>query len=132
MRSGVASPITRAASAGPGKGMRSKSSVGQAQRLPDLAHAVLAQLDQRLEDPVAEGLLRVDAQLLEDVVLPLDAGDGLVHVGEDGPLQQVLRAALPHEAAEDVPVEGLGDRLALLLGVGDALERGEELRRARR
>ena len=111
----------------PGEGDALEQLDRQPERLAQLPHAVLAQLDERLEDLVAEGLLRVDPQLLEDVVLPLDPGHGLVHVGEDGALQQVLRPALPDEPAEHVPVERLGDGLALLLGVGHALERREEL-----
>jgi hypothetical protein len=39
-------------------------------RLPD---AVLAQLNQRLDDAVTEGFLGVDPQLLKDIVLPFYA-----------------------------------------------------------
>ena len=125
--SGVASPMTRAESAGPGKGMRLKSSGGESERPAELPHSVLAQLDERLEDAVSEGLLRIDPHLLEDVVLALDPGHGLVDVGQDRALEQDFDPAVLDEPAEDVLVEGLGDRLPLLLGVGDPLERGEEL-----
>ena len=55
--SGVASPITLAASAGSGKGMRWNSSAGRPGPA-NLAHTVLAELDQRLDDAVSERLLR--------------------------------------------------------------------------
>jgi hypothetical protein len=57
-RSGVTSPMIRPASAGPRNGFRF--------------------------DLVAEGLLWVDADLFEDVVLPFDPGLGFVDVGQDG------------------------------------------------
>ena len=43
------------------------------------------------------------------------------------PCSRCVRAALSDDAAEDLPVESLGDRLAFLLGIADALQRREEL-----
>ena len=100
----------------------------QPERPADYPDGILAKLDERLEDAIAEGVLRVDAELLEHVVLPLDPGHGLVDVGQDRALQQELRFALAHEAPEHMPVERLGDRLAFLLRVGDPRQRGKELR----
>ena len=70
--------------------------------------------------------MRIDAQLLENIVLPLDARHGLLDVGEDGPLQQKPRAASLEELAEDLLVEGLGDGLPLLLRIAKPLQSVEE------
>jgi hypothetical protein len=70
--------------------------------------------------------LRVDAQLFENVVLALDAGDGFVYVGEDGALQEILGFAFDDQLAEDVFVEGLGNGFSFLLGVNQALEGDKE------
>jgi len=94
----------------------------------DLADAVLAELDEGFADLVAEGLLRVDADLLEDIMLALDPGRCLLDVGEDRALQEHRGLAFQHEVAEHLLVEGLGDSLPFKLGILDvflqpALER---------
>ena len=63
----------------------------QPEGLAYLSDTVLAKLNQRLDDAVAERLLRVDADLLEDIVLSLDACDGFVDIGQDCSLEKVLR-----------------------------------------
>jgi len=98
----------------------------QAERLTHLADAVLAQLHEGLKDGVAKGCLRVDAQLREDVVLPLDPRYRLIDIGEDRALEEHAGATLAHQAAEHVPVERLGDGLALGFRIRDALERRKE------
>ena len=69
---------------------------------------------------------RVDADLLEDVVLGLEALLGLDDVGRDRPLDEEAGLALEDLLAEGA-VEGVAEGLALLLGVGLALEGGEVL-----
>jgi len=77
---------------------------GKTEGLAHGPYTILAQLDQGLDDPVAERFLRVDPQLFEHVVLALDAGHGLVDVGEDGSLEKVPGPALAHHAADFQPV----------------------------
>jgi hypothetical protein len=55
---------------------------------------VLEQLLERLDDLEAEALLGIDADLLEDVVLGLEALLGLDDVGGDGPLDEEAGLAL--------------------------------------
>ncbi len=101
--------------------------VRKPESLADLSNAILAQLNQRLDDAVAESLLRVDPELLQDVMLPLDSGDGLIHIGQDRSLEKVLCSAFLDDAPEYISVEGLRNGLALLFRVHDSLERREEL-----
>jgi len=54
-------------------------------------------------------------ELSEGVVLTLDPGDGLLHVGQVGALQQIPGAALAHEFSEDGFAERLRDGLSFLL-----------------
>ena len=77
-----------------GEGRAVEDGCRQAQGFGDLAHAVFTQLQQRLKNLIAEGLLRVDAELREHIVLTLDARHRLVDVGQDGALQQVTGLAL--------------------------------------
>jgi len=65
--------------------------------------------------------------LLEYIVLPLDAGNRLVHVGQDGALEKVLRATFSYQTPKNVLVECLGNRFALFLRVRDARECVKEL-----
>jgi hypothetical protein len=92
----------------------------EAEGFADFPDAVFTQFGERFEDAVAELLLGVDAYLGEDVVLALDARDGLVDVAEDGAIEEEAGARLVDESAEELRVEGLGDGLALGLGVGEA------------
>jgi hypothetical protein len=64
---------------------------GEPQGLADLPDAGLSETDQRLDEGVPELLLRIDAQLGQDVVLPLHPCHGLLDVGEDGPLRFIIR-----------------------------------------
>ncbi len=98
----------------------------QAQTRAGFAHAVLAQFDERLQNFVAESFLRVDAQLFKNVVLALDAGDGFVHVGENGALQKIFSLAFDDEFAENVFVESLGNGFPFSLGIGQALKGRKE------
>ena len=107
--------------------MRSKDLGRKPEGLANLSNTVLAKLNERLDDVVAESLLRIDPELLEDIVLPLDPCDGLVDIGQDGSLEKVFRAAFLDDASEYVSVEGLGNGLALLFRIRDSLERREEL-----
>ena len=111
----------------PGEGHAPGDCRRQAQHLGHLAHPVLAQRRQRLQHVVAVLLLRVDPQLGQDVVLPLDAGHGLLDVGQDRAVQQVLGPRLPHQLAEDLRVERAGDGVSLLLRIGQAGQGLEEL-----
>jgi hypothetical protein len=56
---------------------------GQPKGLADPPDTILAKLNKRFNDAVAEGFLRVDPKLLEDIVLPLDSRDGLIDIGQD-------------------------------------------------
>ena len=111
---------------GAGEGDAVEDLVGQAERLADLSYAILAKLNERFDDVVAEDLFGVDAELLEYVVLAFDAGDGFIDVGEDSSLKQIFGAAVFDDSAEDVFVEGLRDCFTFLLGVGDAGKGSEE------
>ncbi|OPZ73023.1 MAG: hypothetical protein BWY83_00342 [bacterium ADurb.Bin478] len=97
------------------------------QRLAEFAHAILAQLDQRLQNAIAEYLLWIDAQLFKNVVLAFDAGHGLIHIREDGALKQKPGAAVAHDAAEHLLVKSLSDGLPLLLRIRKPLQRSEKL-----
>jgi len=66
----------------PGKEFQRKT-----HRFSHFSDPLLAQLDERLQYPVSEGGLRIYSQLLENIVLPLDAGHGLIDIGENGALQ---------------------------------------------
>ena len=100
---------------------------GKSEGLTGLPDAVLAELNERLDDAVAEGVLRIDSELLENIMLSLDPCDGFVDIRQDGALKKELRPALLDQASEDFSVEGLGYCFALLLGVGNSLEGAEEL-----
>ncbi len=65
--------------------------------------------------------------MLENVVLPLDPRDGLVHVGKDGPLEKILRPAFLDDTSENVSVKGLRYRFAFLFRIRYALQRFKEL-----
>jgi len=110
----------------PGKRLPVEEDVGEPQGPADDPNAVLAQRQERLQDAVSERRLRIDAQLGEDVMLALDPGDRLVDIGQDGSLEQNLGSAFLDDPAENPPVEGLGDRLALFLGIGQTLQGGEK------
>ena len=64
-----------------GKGDASEQFRGKTQGLTHCANAVLAQLNERLDNPITESFLGIDPELLEDIVLPLDPGDGFVDIG---------------------------------------------------
>jgi len=89
------------------------------ERLANRPHAVLAELDERLDDAIPKGFFGIDPELFEDIVLPFDPGDGLIDIGQDRALQEKIGPACLDKAPEDLAVEGLGDGLAFLLGVGD-------------
>ncbi len=99
----------------------------QAECFCNLSHAVLSQLYQRFYYLVSERLLRVDSELLEDIVLPLDPCNSLIHVCKNRSLQEVLCPTLLNEPAKDILVKRLCDRLPLLFRVSDSSHRIEEL-----
>ena len=72
-------------------------------------------------------LLCLRAHALEDIVLPFDAGYRLLDVGVIRSLQQILCTALLDEIAEHYLVKGMGNRLTLLLWIGQSGEGTEEL-----
>ncbi len=49
----------------------------------DFSDTILAKLYERLDNTVAESFLRVDPELLEDIVLPLDPRDCFIDIGQD-------------------------------------------------
>ncbi len=59
-------------------------------------------------------------------MLPFDAGDRFVDVGQDCALEQELGAAFSDEPAEYVFIEGLGNGLAFFFRVRDSFKCGEE------
>jgi len=91
----------------------------QPQGLAQFSHAVLAELDQGLQDPVPEGFLGIDPQLFKDIVLPFDARHRFIHVGEDGSLEQVACTAVQDDVAEYLFIEGLRNGLSFFLRIGD-------------
>ena len=101
----------------------------QAERLSQLAHFVLEQFPQRLEELQVQRLgqaAHVVVRLDRVRLLGLGAGR-LDDVGIDGPLRQPLRGGpalgqLRRFALEDVD-EQAADDPPLLLGIGDAVER---------
>jgi len=93
----------------------------------DRANVVLAQGFEGLDDRVPVGLFGIDAELRENVVLAFDAGDGLLDVGQDGPVEQELCPGFFDQTAEDRGIERIGNRLPFLLGVGQARQGGKKL-----
>ena len=120
----------RIARPGPGNGCRLDERLGQPELAAELAHLVLEQLAQRLDQLHVHALGQA-----ADIVVALDrhrrpAGeaDAFDHVrieralGEEVGAADLLRFGLEH-------VDELGaDELALRLGVGDAGEAAEEVR----
>ena len=124
----LTSPRMRTPRPGPGERMAIDHRVRQAERDAELAHLVLEQLAQRLEQLQAERLRQaadVVVALDRDRLLGLGAAR-LDHVGVDRSLRQPLRLLeLARLAREDVD-ELAADDLALGLRVGDAGELAEE------
>ena len=131
----MTAPTIRMPRPGPGNGWRQTIALGHAELEADLAHLVLEQHPQRL-DQLELQVVRQAA----DVVVALDvrragAAAGLDHVGVERALHEELdRVPLGVGGADDVARRLLedadelaADDLALLLGVGDPVERGEEL-----
>ena len=123
------------AEAGAGERLAPDDALGHAELEADLAHLVLEQRPQRL-DQLELQVVRQPA----DVVVALDvrragAAAGLDHVGVERALHEELdRVAVGVGGPDDVARRLLedadelaADDLALLLGVGDPGERGEEL-----
>ena len=75
---------------------------------------------------IAESLLRVNAELLENIMLSLNTCNGLIDIGQDCPLQKVLCCAFLDDASEYVFIKGLRNGFAFGFGVGDSLECLEE------
>ena len=127
----VISPGQRMARPGPGKRMAADEGLGQAELAAERAHLVLEQFAQRL-DQLHVHALRQPA----DIVVRLDgdrraAGErhALDHVGIERALRQELGAAELFCFRLEHIDEELADRLALGLGIADALERVEEVLR---
>ena len=134
-RSAVTSPTMRMPRPGPGNGWRHTMSSGTPELEADLAHLVLEQQPQRLD----ELELQVVGQSA-DVVVRLDvrragAAAGLDDVRVERALHEELDrvVAVARVRADDVarrlledPDELAADDLALLLGVGHPGQRGQE------
>ena len=124
----MTSPMMRIARPGPGNGWRSTIASGSPSSQPDLADLVLEQVAQRLDELEAQ----VGRQPA-DVVVGLDLLGGLRlrrrrldDVGVERALgQEVDPAELRRLLLED-PDELVADDLALLLGVLDTGQPGEE------
>ena len=108
--------------------------VRQAEREAELAHLVLEQLAQRLEQlqvqrlrQAADVVVRLDVHRL----LGLRAGR-LDHVRIDRALREPLRVVDLRRLALEHFDEQPADDLALLLGIGDAFERADRTRPQRR
>ena len=110
----------------PGKGYPVEHAGRQSQSCSDFAHPVLAQLDERLQNFVAEGFLRINAQLFKYIVLPFNTGDGFIHVGQNGALQQILGFALDDQLAKNVFVKGLRDGFSFFFGIGNSFKGGKK------
>ena len=113
-----------------GEGLAPHDLLGKAQFQAHRPHLVLEQGPQRLDQLEVEVVGQA-----ADVVVALDGrrmrGAGLDHIGIQGPLHQVGGIGDPTLGVLEDPDEQLPDRLALLLGVGDARESLEEpVRRA--
>ena len=89
----------------------------QAQGLAQFPDPILTQLNQGLEDAIPENFLRIDTELLKHIVLPFNTGDSLIHIGQDGALQQAFRPTFANNSPEHFFVEGLCDGLAFFFGV---------------
>ena len=124
----VISPGQRMARPGPGNGWRPTKASRQAELAAERAHLVLEQFAQRLDQLHVHALGQA-----ADIVVRLDgdrrpAGErhALDHVRIERALREKFRATeLFRFRLEDIDEE-LADRLALLLGIGDACERVEE------
>jgi len=110
----------------PRKGRTAEDGRGETEGFRHLAHGRLSQLDERFQDIVSVDFLRIDTELGEDVVLPLDPRNSLLDIGEDGALEEMAGAAFADQPAEDVFVKRLGDGLSFLFGIGKSLQRREE------
>src|SRR5690606_18616021 len=113
---------------GPGKGLTVEDVVGHAEHAADLAHLVLEEQPQRLDEPELQRVRKAT-----DVAVALDGDartlvrDALDDVRVERALHEELGAVdLLGFALEDVD-EDAADGLALLLGVRDAGEGVEEL-----
>ena len=121
----MTSPTIRTARPGPGNGWRQHDLLGQPELLADLAHLVLEQVAQRL-DQLEVHVLGQPAH----VVVALDVGRGrstprLDHVGIQRSLhQEAARRASSRATSSNTRMNSSPIDLALLLGVGDAGERG--------
>ena len=83
--------------------------------MTDSPDAGFAKSNDRFENLVSIGLLRVDAQLFEDIVLSLNACDRFLDIGVVRSLKQDLRAAVPDKLPEHVLVEDFCDALVAFL-----------------
>ena len=117
--------MMRTPSPGPGKGWRHTISSGRPSSLADSAHLVLEQVAQRLDQLE----VHVVGQAA-DVVVALDRGRvlraRLDHVGVQRALHEEARVGQAAGGFLEHADEELADRLALLLGIGDAGEPLEE------
>ena len=114
---------------GPGNGWRADERLGQAELAAELAHLVLEQFAQRLDQlhvhPLGQAADIVVA--LDRHARPAGEADALDHVRIERALGEEIGAAdLARLVLEHVD-EGLADELALGLGVGDAGEPAEEI-----
>jgi hypothetical protein len=110
---------------GSGERLAPHDLVGEPQLGPDPAHLVLEQVAQRLDE--------VEVEILgepADVVVALDLrrvlGAGLDHIGVERALHQEGGVLDPARRLLEHPDEQLADRLALVLGIGDARQSLEE------
>ncbi len=133
-RSRVTSPRMRTPSPGPGNGWRNTMSRGRPSSSAQLAHLVLEEFAQRLEQlqmqrlrQAADVVVRLDRVRL----LGLGAG-GLDDVRIDRALRQPLRVGELRGLALEHLDEQPPDDLALLLRIRDARERAPGTRRWRR